>query len=237
MTRPLCFVLMPFGRKADTAGRQIDFDAVYTELIAPSIEAAGLAPLRADEEMTGGIIHKPMYERLILCEYAVADVTTANANVFYELGLRHAVRPASMVLLFAAGSGQLPFDVALLRAIPYAPSARRRGRKARAPCLQAVCRRDAGASPIVHCTNWWKISQTSKGSRRTRTRPQGWPRCGTGGRGAAQTHRGCRVGRRNRPLSVLSRGQGVDRNDRSGRQDGAALGGHRVGSGAVGACA
>jgi tetratricopeptide (TPR) repeat protein len=120
MTRPLCFVLMPFGRKADTAGRQIDFDAVYTEFIAPSIEAAGLAPLRADEEMTGGIIHKPMYERLILCEYAVADLTTANANVFYELGLRHAVRPASTVLLFAAGSGQLPFDVALLRAIPYA---------------------------------------------------------------------------------------------------------------------
>eukprot|EP01031_Cornospumella_fuschlensis_P049371 gene49371-60437_t len=33
--------------------------------------------------MTGGLIHKPMYERLILCEFAVADLTTANANVFY----------------------------------------------------------------------------------------------------------------------------------------------------------
>ena len=43
--------------------------------------------------MTGGIIHKPMFERLILCDYAVADLTTANANVFYELGIRHAVAP------------------------------------------------------------------------------------------------------------------------------------------------
>jgi tetratricopeptide (TPR) repeat protein len=120
MTRPLCFVLMPLGQKPSPSGRLIDFDAVYQELIAPAIAAARLEPLRADEEMTGGIIHKPMFEQLILCEYAVADLTTANANVFYELGLRHAVRPASTLLLFAKDASQLPFDVALLRALPYA---------------------------------------------------------------------------------------------------------------------
>ncbi len=118
MTRPLCFVLMPFGKKPDAAGSMIDFDAVYKDLIAPAIDEAELDPVRADEEMTGGIIHKPMFERLILCEFAVADLTTANANVFYELGVRHAVRPASTVLLFAEG-GRLPFDVAPLRAMPY----------------------------------------------------------------------------------------------------------------------
>jgi len=116
---PLCFVLMPFGKKPAAEGRLVDFDAVYDQLIRPAIVAAGLEPLRADEEMTGGVIHKPMYERLILCEYAIADLTTANANVFYELGLRHAIRPASTVLLFAQGLGQLPFDVAPLRAAPY----------------------------------------------------------------------------------------------------------------------
>lgn len=116
---PLCFVLMPFGRKPAAEGRLVDFDAVYDQLIRPAIVAAGLEPLRADEEMTGGVIHKPMYERLILCEYAIADLTTANANVFYELGLRHAIRPASTVLIFAQGLGQLPFDVAPLRAVPY----------------------------------------------------------------------------------------------------------------------
>jgi hypothetical protein len=118
MTHPLCFVLMPFGQKPDANGSMIDFDAVYGQLIAPAIRAANLEPLRADEEMTGGIIHKPMFERLILCEFAVADLTTANANVFYELGVRHAVRPWSTVLIYAAG-GRLPFDVAPLRALPY----------------------------------------------------------------------------------------------------------------------
>ena len=91
MTLPLCFVLMPFGIKTDPNGLLIDFDSVYQQLIAPAIREAKLESLRADEEMSGGIIHKPMFERLVLCEYAVADLTTANANVFYELGVRHAV--------------------------------------------------------------------------------------------------------------------------------------------------
>lgn len=117
--RHLCFVLMPFGKKPGVSGSMIDFDAVYEELIKPAVENAGLAPLRADEEMTGGIIHKPMFERLLLCEYAVADLTTANANVFYELGIRHAARSWSTVLVYAEGVSQLPFDVAPLRALPY----------------------------------------------------------------------------------------------------------------------
>ena len=117
--KPLCFVLMPFGKKSGVGGAIIDFDAVYTELIKPAIEAANLVPVRADEEQAGGVIHKPMFERLILCEYAVADLTTANANVFYELGVRHAVKPATTILLFAADGTRLPFDVAPLRSLPY----------------------------------------------------------------------------------------------------------------------
>ena len=117
--KPLCFILMPFGKKPAGDGRVVDFDAVYERLIKPAVIAADLEPLRADEEIAGGVIHKAMFERLILCEYAVADLTTANANVFYELGLRHAVRPSATQLLFAEGWGQLPFDVGLLRALPY----------------------------------------------------------------------------------------------------------------------
>lgn len=118
MTRPLCFVLMPFGDKRDAAGRLIRFDEVYRAVIAPAIERAGLDPIRADEERTGGLIHKPMFERLVLCEYAVADLTTANANVFYELGIRHAVRPRSTVTVFAEGT-RMPFDVQDLRSLSY----------------------------------------------------------------------------------------------------------------------
>ena len=117
-SRPLCFVLMPFGTKPDPSGAMIDFDAVYADLIAPAIRDADLEPLRADEEMAGGIIHKAMFERLMLSEYAVADLTTANANVFYELGIRHAARPYTTILLFAEG-WRLPFDVSPLRSLPY----------------------------------------------------------------------------------------------------------------------
>ena len=116
--KPFCFVLMPFGQKPDSTGRIIDFDAVYNDLIKPAIEAADLDPIRADEELGGGIIHKPMFERLLLCEYAVADLTTANANVFYELGVRHATRPHTTQLIFAEDS-RIPFDVHMMRALPY----------------------------------------------------------------------------------------------------------------------
>jgi len=106
------------GSKPDPGGGIIDFDAVYAGVIKPAIEQAGMEPIRADEEELGGIIHKPMFERLILCEYAVADLTTANANVFYELGVRHGVRPQSTVSVFAEGN-RLPFDLTFLRSVPY----------------------------------------------------------------------------------------------------------------------
>jgi tetratricopeptide (TPR) repeat protein len=116
---PLCFVLMPFGQKPDpTGGEPIDFDQVYGRAIGPAIEAAGLVPLRADQERAGGIIHKALFERLVLCDFAIADLTCANANVFYELGVRHAVRPATTVMIFGKRHA-LPFDVKYVRALPY----------------------------------------------------------------------------------------------------------------------
>ena len=119
---PLCFVLMPFGRKTDAAGRVTDFDSVFRTIIAPAVQDAGLEPIRADEEKIGGTIHKPMFERLMLCHYAVADITGANPNVFYELGIRHALRPASTAIVFLEGT-VIPFDVALARGIAYRTNA------------------------------------------------------------------------------------------------------------------
>ncbi len=122
---PLCFVLMPFGKKPDNQGGAVDFDAVYADLLAPAIREARLDPLRADQELIGGLIHKPMFERLILADYALADLTTANANVFYELGVRHAVRPYSTVLV-SAEVKRAPFDLAPDRVLPYALDAQGR---------------------------------------------------------------------------------------------------------------
>lgn len=156
---PLCFVLMPFGKKSIPSGVTVDFDAVYQDLIAPAITAAGMEPLRADEEVGGGIIHKPMFERLILCDFAVADLTGANANVFYELGLRHGIRPATTVLLYA-GTERMMFDVAPLRALPYTldPAGRRTWRPLAPVC--ASCWRPrkpsrANRVPTARSFSWW----------------------------------------------------------------------------------
>jgi tetratricopeptide (TPR) repeat protein len=109
---------MPFGTKTDASGKSIEFDLVYENILKPAVLKSNLTPIRADEEFIGGIIHKPMFERLMLCDYAIADLTSANANVFYELGIRHGIRPHSTILTFSEGI-RLPFDVAPLRALPY----------------------------------------------------------------------------------------------------------------------
>jgi hypothetical protein len=118
-TNPICFVIMPFGIKKDpSGGPDINFDAIFEQGIRPAIERAQMEPLRADEERTGGIIHKPMYERLMVCEFAVADLTTANPNVFYEIGVRHAVRPQTTIAIFDQRQ-KPPFDLNFLRGLPY----------------------------------------------------------------------------------------------------------------------
>lgn len=164
--KPLCFVLMPFGSKLGASGRSIDFDLVYAKVIRPAIEASGMEPIRADEEWVGGIIHKPMFERLLLCDYAVADLTLANSNVFYELGIRHAVRPHTTVLVFAEGE-RLPFDVASDRGIPYRISAK--GRPAQpAKSIAAITASLAKArepvvdSPIYQLLDDWPELSHSK---------------------------------------------------------------------------
>jgi tetratricopeptide (TPR) repeat protein len=139
--RPLCFVLMPFGNKKDpSGGLDIDFDDIYESAIRAGIEDADMDPLRADEERTGGIIHKAMFERLLLCDFAVADLTTANANVFYELGVRHATRPATTLPIFAARQN-IPFDVNALRALPYELGERNRLDSAEASKLRGTLAR------------------------------------------------------------------------------------------------
>ncbi|TAN53901.1 MAG: DUF4071 domain-containing protein [Rhodospirillales bacterium] len=164
--KPFCFVLMPFGTKPDEAGRLIDFNAVYASIIEPAIRNAGMEPIRADRETSGGIIHKAMFERLMLCDYAIADLTTANANVFYELGIRHGIRPHSTVLIFGHGS-RLPFDVGPLRGLPYGlddvgqPSSPEQDREALATRLEAA-REPVEDSPLFQLVSEYKAPDIAR---------------------------------------------------------------------------
>ncbi len=117
--KPLVFVAMPFGKKRDPLRRySIDFDDIYERGIKPAVARFDVECIRADEERSGGIIHLAMFERLLMAEVAIVDATLSNPNVYYELGVRHAARPRATIIV-ASDEGPLPFDIAMIRAIPY----------------------------------------------------------------------------------------------------------------------
>lgn len=115
---PHAFVVMPFGQKNAPDGKLIDFDAVYEQLIKPSLIEAGFKPFRADEEAVSGDILTDMFQELLLADLVVADMSIDNANVFYELGVRHAFRKRGVVHI-QSGRDYMPFDVFNVRTMPY----------------------------------------------------------------------------------------------------------------------
>lgn len=129
---PYCFVITSFGKKDNlkdfqskfSAGntgpvQKIDFDKIYEELVKPAIVLAGMEPLIEYAENSFGVIHKTMYEKIVLCEYCVADLTNANPNAYYELGMRYAVKPFSTIPIIASSHFPLPFDVGINRTFAY----------------------------------------------------------------------------------------------------------------------
>ena len=107
------FVVMPYGTK-----EQIDFNRVYSDLIKPALEAAGFEVFRADEEMRAGDIRTDMFQELLMADLVVADLSIDNPNVWYELGVRHALR-ARGVIGIRCRRDYMPFDVYTDRTLRY----------------------------------------------------------------------------------------------------------------------
>src|SRR5262249_52496821 len=116
---PKLFVAMPFGvRKAplDSEGsgrlKEIDFNGVWAEIFQPAIpkdfEKENIK--RADELRLSGPIDRKYIEWLYDSDVVLADLTFGNPNVFYELGIRHALSRKGTVMVACEGA-RLPFDV------------------------------------------------------------------------------------------------------------------------------
>jgi hypothetical protein len=107
-----CFVVMGFNKKTDfETGRTLDLDKSYRNMIKPAVEAAGMKCVRADEIVHSGLIDVPMYQQLLEADVVVADVSTSNRNAYYELGVRHALRPYTTVVICEDGFKSPPFDI------------------------------------------------------------------------------------------------------------------------------
>ena len=109
------FVIRGFGQKAG-----VDFERVHAELIAPALQEAGIDGGTTGDILQAGNVREDMFRELVLADVVVADVSVHNANVFYELGIRHAVRNRSTVLI-RARIDEVPFDLRTDRYLSYDP--------------------------------------------------------------------------------------------------------------------
>lgn len=104
-----CFVMMPFAAPLG------DY---YTKIYKPAIEKAGLVPVRADTEIFGtGKIIDQIWTGINAAKVLVAELTSRNPNVFYELGLAHALEKP--VVLVSSNEDDVPFDLRHIRVIYY----------------------------------------------------------------------------------------------------------------------
>jgi hypothetical protein len=104
-----CFVMQPFAHP---------YGGYYETIFKRAIEQAGITPVRADNEIFGaGKIMDQVWRGIRNAKVLVAELTTRNANVYYELGLAHAL--GKPVVLIAAKGEDVPFDIGHIRVVYY----------------------------------------------------------------------------------------------------------------------
>ena len=109
-----CFVIMPF---------RPELDDVYKHIIKPAISELGLRCLRADEIDGAGSIIRDIIEHIYDAKVIIADLTSKNANVFYELGIAHALGNNTIAIAQNI-EVDVPFDVINYKVIQYTDSIR-----------------------------------------------------------------------------------------------------------------
>lgn len=112
------FIIRPFGKKND-----IDFDEVEKDLIDPALNQLEITGRTTMEIRRQGNIRLDMFQRLLTADLVIADISIHNANVYYELGIRHALRGRHTFMVRARGAGlktdEVPFDIKTDRYLTY----------------------------------------------------------------------------------------------------------------------
>lgn len=112
---PRTFIIRPFGEK-----KGFDFDRVERELIGPALDAHGISDRTTLDILRSGNIRTDMFHRLLTADLVIADISIHNANVFYELGIRHALRRRHTILIRNEESkDDVPFDLFTDRFLSY----------------------------------------------------------------------------------------------------------------------
>ncbi len=122
MAKKICFMVMPFskkrtGLKPSQGPTEVDFDALWERALSPALSRLGYHPVRADQDV-GALIIVEMIERLAYSDLVVADISISNANVYYEIGVRHAAKRHGCVLV-SARWGKTLFDIDQMPRLVY----------------------------------------------------------------------------------------------------------------------
>lgn len=123
------FIVRPFDKKVlakrdKNTGKVIeeilfDFDRIEEELIAPALKSMNLQGGTTGKIFESGDIREDMFSQLLQADIVIADITMHNANVFYELGIRHALRDKMTILIKSPGFEDTPFDILGYRYVDY----------------------------------------------------------------------------------------------------------------------
>jgi hypothetical protein len=109
-----CFVLMPFAQQF----REV-YDVITEALSDPAVQ---YYCRRADDFFGGGHIIEDILYNIATAEFVIADVTSKNPNVFYELGIVHTVKDVEKVIIITQSMDDVPFDLRQFRCLPYEQS-------------------------------------------------------------------------------------------------------------------
>lgn len=110
-SKKTCFVITGFGPKPDhETGRILDLDKTFEHLIKPVFDELKINCFRAKDIKHSGTIDVPMYEWIYKADIVIADVSTLNSNALYELGVRHALRPNTTIVI-SEDQTKYPFDL------------------------------------------------------------------------------------------------------------------------------
>jgi len=134
-----CFVVMPFGAKP-VGGKTVDFDAIYEQIFLPAIQAVALPgpetghlePRRTDQDRFAASITQDLFEYLEYSRIVLADISGLNANVLYELGVRHRARASGTAIIRQSDAPMPPFDISHIKALPYDYAPEEKVKEARA---------------------------------------------------------------------------------------------------------
>lgn len=106
-----CFVIQPFDKGV--------FDKRYDDVFAPAIIAAGLEPYRVDRDPSSNILIEDIEKGILNADVCLAEITTDNPNIWYELGYAIASGKDVVLLCSSERKSRFPFDIQHRKVITY----------------------------------------------------------------------------------------------------------------------